>query len=128
MCPRESSLNNHGMSSASSTDGQWNERCNAAGPELGDTESMFRLLFERSGDATILFDPQKQAIVDCNAAAVTLMRAPGKERLLHADTAALAPANQPDGRSTLDAVTEVTALIERNGGHRFEWLARRFDG
>ena len=89
---------------------------------------MFRLLFERSGDAIILLDPLNQAIVDCNAAAVTLMRAPCKERLLDANTAALAPANQADGRSTRDAVTEITALIERNGGHRFEWLARRFDG
>jgi PAS domain S-box-containing protein len=89
---------------------------------------MFRLLFERSGDAIILFDPQNQAIVDCNAAAVTLMRAPCKERLLHTDTATLAPATQPDGRSTREALTEITALIERNGGHRFEWLARRFDG
>jgi PAS domain-containing protein len=44
---------------------------------------MFRLLFERSGDAIILFDPQKQALVDCNAAAVRLMRAPSKERLLN---------------------------------------------
>jgi PAS domain S-box-containing protein len=89
---------------------------------------MFRLLFERSGDAIILFDPQKQEIVDCNTAAVTLMRAPSKERLLHTDTAALAPANQPCGRSTRDALTEIAALIERNGGHRFEWLACRFDG
>ena len=116
------------MSGVSSADRQWNERCNAAGPESGDTESMFRLLFERSGDAIILFDPQNQTIVDCNPAAVTLMRAPSKERLLHAHPAALAPASQPDGRASQDAVTEITALITRNGGHRFEWLAQRFDG
>src|SRR5688572_13233367 len=110
------------MSSASSTGGQWNERCNAARSESGDTESMFRLLFERSGDAIILFDPQKQVIVDCNAAAVTLMRATSKKRLLDSHPADLAPANQPGGRSTRDAVAEITALVERNGGHRFEWL------
>ena len=89
---------------------------------------MFRLLFERSGDAIILFDPKKHAIVDCNPAAVALMRASSKEDLLNISPAALAPANQPDGRATSDAVTEITALVERNGGHRFEWLARRFDG
>jgi PAS domain-containing protein len=42
--------------------------------------------------------------------------------------AALAPASQADGRSTRDALKEITALISANGGHRFEWLARRFDG
>ena len=59
---------------------------------------MFRLLFERSGDAIILLDPQKQALVDCNAAAVTLMRAPSKERLLNTPAGALAPASQADAR------------------------------
>src|SRR5262245_14868451 len=117
-----------GMSSASPVGGQCDQRCNPAGPDSGDTESMFRLLFERSGDAIILFDPQKQALVDCNAAAVTLMRAPSKERLLETPPAELAPANQADGRSTRDALKDVTARIEGNGGHRFEWLARRLDG
>src|SRR5580765_5202055 len=112
------------MSSGSSTDHQ----CDAAGPYSGDSESVFRLLFEGSGDAIILFDPQKQTLVDCNAAAVRLMHAPSKERLLNTLPAALAPASQADGRSTQDAVKEVTARISANGGHRFEWLARRFDG
>src|SRR5262245_26419779 len=117
-----------GMSSASPVGGQCDQRCNPAGPDSGDTESMFRLLFERSGDAIILFDPQKQALVDCNAAAVTLLRAPSKERLLNTPAGALAPASQANGRSTSDALKEITALISANGGHRFEWLARRFDG
>ena len=117
-----------GMSSVSPVDGQCDQRCNAPGPDSGDTESMFRLLFERSGDAIILFDPQNQALVDCNAAAVKLMRAPSKERLLNTPPAALAPASQADGRSTQDALKEITPLISANGGHRFEWLARRFDG
>jgi PAS domain S-box-containing protein len=89
---------------------------------------MFRLLFERSGDAIILFDPQKQALVDCNAAAVRLMRAPSRERLLNTPPTALAPESQTDGRSTAVALEEIAALISANGGHRFEWLARRFDG
>src|SRR6185369_8523584 len=100
------------MSSGSSTDRQ----CDAAGAYSGDTESMFRLLFERSGDAIILFDPQRQTLVDCNAAAVRLMHAPSKERLLNTPPTALAPASQADGRSTQDALKEITALISANGG------------
>jgi len=116
------------MSTGSSTEGQRDQRCNAAGADSGDNESMFRLLFERSGDAIILFDPQKQALVDCNDAAVRLMRAPSKERLLSTSLTALAPASQADGRCTQDALKAITGLISGNGGHRFEWLARRFDG
>jgi PAS domain S-box-containing protein len=116
------------MSSASSEVGQCDERPNAAGHDAGGAESIFRLLFERSGDAIIFLDTQKQALVDCNAAAVTLMRAPSKERLLETPAITLAPASQADGRSTSDSLKEITALILANGGQRFEWLARRFDG
>src|SRR2546430_15366365 len=116
------------MSSASSTEGQRDQRCNGAGADSGDNESMFRLLFERSGDAIILFDPQKQALVDCNDAAVRLMRAPSKERLLSTSLTALAPASQADGRCTQDALKAITGLISGNGGPRFVWLARRFVG
>src|SRR5580765_2226773 len=115
------------MSTVSSADGKRDQRCNTAGPDSGDTEPMFRLLFERSGDAIILFDPQKQALVDCNAAAVRLMRAPSKEHLLNTPLSAFAPARRADDRSTQDALKEITALISANGGHRFEWVARRFD-
>jgi PAS domain S-box-containing protein len=116
------------MSTVSSADGQRDQRGNAAGLDSGDTESVFRLLFERSGDAIILFDPQKQALVDCNAAAVSLMRAPSKERLLSTPLAAFAPTKRAGERSAEDALKEITALISANGAHRFEWVARRFDG
>jgi PAS domain S-box-containing protein len=116
------------MSTVSSADGQREQKCNIAGPDSGDTDSMFRLLFERSVDAIILFDLQRQALVDCNAAAVRLMRAPSKERLLSTPLLAFAPASRADDRSTQDALKEITSLILANGGHRFEWVARRFDG
>ena len=43
---------------------------------------MFQLLFELSADAIWLFDPQAGVFVDCNSAAVELMRAGTKEALL----------------------------------------------
>ena len=43
---------------------------------------MFQLLFERSADAIWLFDPQAGVFVDCNQAAVELMHAGTKEKLL----------------------------------------------
>jgi PAS domain S-box-containing protein len=89
---------------------------------------MFQLLFERSADAIWLFDPQAGIFVDSNLAAVELMRAGTKEKLLRMRPEDLSPPFQPDGTPTSDKTAEVVALIEQRGGHRFEWVARRFDG
>ena len=89
---------------------------------------MFRMLFERSADAILLFDPRAGVFVDCNDAAVALMRAGSKEQLLNVTPADLAPPFQPDGRSSRDKAAEIGALVEKNRSHRFEWVARRLDG
>lgn len=89
---------------------------------------MFQLLFERSADAIWLFDPEAAVFIDCNAAAVALMRGTGKDSLLHTNPADLSPPCQPDGRPSREAAEDVTALVARNGAHRFEWMARRLDG
>src|SRR5262245_58004956 len=116
------------MSNRSPTDRKWNQRSNALGADSGDTESMFQLLFERSTDPIWLFDPQAGVFVDCNEAAVELMRCGTKEQLLQMRPMDLSPPFQPDGRSSQQATEKVIALVERNGGHRFEWVACRADG
>jgi PAS domain S-box-containing protein len=95
---------------------------------MSETESMFRLLFERSADAIWLFDPKEQVFVDCNRAAVELMRSGTRDRLLRVHPAQISPPSQPDGRSSVDAAQDITEITERQGAHRFEWVARRFDG
>src|SRR5258705_8530069 len=100
-----------------------------AGPSLfKDNPPMFQLLFERSADAIWLFDPQAGVFVDCNSAAVELMRAGTKDKLLGARPEDLSPLIQPDGTTSREKTTQVVALAEEHGSHRFEWLARRFDG
>jgi len=89
---------------------------------------MFQLLFERSADAIWLFDPKAGVFVDCNAAAVELMGAGTKEKLLGARPEDLSPPIQPDGTPTHEKSAQVLALVQEHGGHRFEWLCRRFDG
>ena len=90
--------------------------------------SVFQLLFERSADAIWLFDPQAGVFMDCNSAAVELMRAGTKEKLLGARPEDLSPALQADGTSSREKTAQVIALAEERGSHRFEWVARRFDG
>jgi PAS domain S-box-containing protein len=112
----------------SSPSGKWTERPSAVPLAFGDNETMFRLLFERSADAIWLFDPQTGRFVDCNQAAVELLRAGKKEILLNLRPEDLSPPVQPDGRTSSEKAIEVVQSTERLGGHRFEWVAQRFDG
>ena len=89
---------------------------------------MFRQLFERSADAIFLFDTRREVFVDCNQAAVEMMRARSKEQLLMVHPAELSPEFQPDGRSSREKTPEVTGIAVEKGSHRFEWRAKRFDG
>jgi PAS domain S-box-containing protein len=89
---------------------------------------MFRQLFERTADAMLLCDPRREIIVDCNQAAVEMMRASGKQQLLLMNPADLSPEFQPDGRSSRERTREDTLLALSQGRHRFEWRARRMDG
>lgn len=89
---------------------------------------MFQMLFERSADAIFLFDPRLGVFVDCNQAAVRMMRASSKDQLLMMNPADLSPEFQPDGRSSREKSPEMTELAIANGSHRFEWNALRFDG
>src|SRR5437016_12631947 len=107
---------------------EWDESASATGRFAGQTGAVFESFFERSVDAVWLFDPQAGVFVDCNAAAVELMRAGTKEKLLGARPEDLSPLFQPDGTSSREKTTQVIALVEERGSHRFEWLARRFDG
>jgi PAS domain S-box-containing protein len=97
-------------------------------PPPGDNEPMFRRLFERSPDAIFLYEPQREVFVDCNEAAVALMRASSKRQLLMVHPADLSPEFQPDGHSSRQKTTEVINLAFRKGSHRLEWRARRMDG
>src|SRR3954471_12516331 len=90
--------------------------------------SMFQLLFERSADAIWLFDPKAGVFTDCNAAAVELMGADTKDKIVGARPEDVSPYLQPDGTPSRDKTPQIVALVEERGGLRFEWLARRFDG
>ncbi len=91
------------------------------------SEERFRLLFEQSSDAHLIFT-ETEGIIDCNPAAVAMLRCPDKRAVLALHPAALSPELQPDGRRSMEKSTEMDAAARRNGHHRFDWLHRRFDG
>jgi PAS domain S-box-containing protein len=116
------------MNGTSSGDWQGDESPSASASPRTNNPSMFQLLFERSADAIFLFDPRAGVFVDCNPAAVELMRAGSKERLLQVRPEELSPPLQSDGTPSDKKREEIVALTEQRGGHRFEWTVRRFDG
>ena len=67
-------------------------------PELRDTESMFRLLFERNADAMTLQDPLTGVFLDVNEASVRMTGAPNKAALLGSNPPSSRPNASPTGR------------------------------
>ncbi len=94
--------------------------------ERAQTEERFRVLFERSSDAHLIFDDS--GIIDANPAAVRLLRGQSVEELVGLHPAVLSPEFQPDGRRSDEKCIEMDGIARQNGFHRFEWTHRRLDG
>jgi PAS domain S-box-containing protein len=94
--------------------------------ESRENEAKFRLLFENSPDAMLLLDGD--AFVDCNQAAVEMMRCAGKEQLLALRPYDISPKKQPDGRLSNEKARDLIATAFREGSLRFEWVHRAVDG
>src|SRR5215470_12430420 len=90
------------------------------------SEGALRLAFEHSPDAILLLDDG--VFIDCNQAAVEMLRAAGKDELLSLSPADLSPAIQPDGTSSSIKAQQMIAVALERGSHRFEWLAKRHNG
>lgn len=89
-------------------------------------EERFRVLFDRSTDAHLIFDGS--GIIDCNKAAVEMLGCRDKREVLSLHPAELSPEFQPDGRRSLEKCVEMDALAYEKGFHRFEWVHRRMNG
>jgi len=83
-------------------------------------------LFERSADAHLLFD--NNGILECNQAAIDMLRMPNREALLGRHPAEFSPEYQPDGKRSDEVREELAALAYKNGMHRFDWIHTRADG
>lgn len=89
-------------------------------------EERFRILFEHSSDAHLLFD--ENGIIDCNQAAISMLRCRDKGQVLSIHPAKLSPEFQPDGRRSDEKCIEMDRLAREKGHHRFEWMHRKMDG
>ncbi len=86
----------------------------------------YREFFERSADAILIIEDNR--FVDCNDAAVKMLRYGNKNELLNIHPSELSPQFQPDGRVSYEKADEMMKLAFKNGTHRFEWNHKRADG
>lgn len=94
--------------------------------ERAQSEERFRVLFEQSSDAHLLFDGS--GIIDCNNAAVAMLGVTGKSAVLALHPAVLSPEFQPDGQRSAVKCLAMDAAAYATGYHRFEWVHRKVDG
>src|SRR5262245_14803580 len=94
----------------------------------GASENTFDIFFEQSRDPIWLLEPRSGTLVDGNEAAVTLLRAGSRKRLVGSQLQNLAPEFQLDGAATLSQLTRYLQEVEKTGTAKFDWLGRRFDG
>jgi len=86
----------------------------------------YRELFERSADAILIIEGE--TFIDCNQAAVEMLRYERKEDVLSTHPSELSPPTQPDGRDSFSKANEMIAMAFDRGSHRFEWDHKRADG
>ncbi len=105
---------------------------------MGEPNDVYKALFELSPDAILIIEGDR--FVDCNPAAVTMLRFPSKQALidrytpgagdnvLGAHPGELSPTTQPDGRNSFEKAAEMMQIALERGSHRFEWEHVRADG
>jgi len=86
----------------------------------------YKVFFEASTDAMLTL--QGDCFVDCNKAALEMLKFECKEDLLNRHPASLSPQYQPDGQPSQEKANKMIAQALKNGTHRFDWMHCRKDG
>ncbi len=93
---------------------------------LKKSEEKYSTLFNKSADAILLIDDGK--FIDCNQAAIDMLRYPDKQTLLDVHPSELSPPIQEDGVESFVKANMMMSLAYETGCHRFEWIHTRHDG
>ncbi|XZF13745.1 PAS domain S-box protein [Chitinophagaceae bacterium MMS25-I14] len=94
--------------------------------EKKSAEERLNVIFEESTDAHLLFD--ETGIIDCNNAAVKMLRCRDKNELLSSHPARFSPIYQPDGRRSDEKSIEMDRTAYEKGVNNFEWTHTRLNG
>ena len=93
---------------------------------IRDNEEKYKTFFENSHDAMLVI--KNGRFIDCNKAAVKMLKYARKEEFLNATPEDLSPEFQPDGKLSAEKVSEMLQITAENKSHIFEWTHRKKDG
>ncbi len=88
--------------------------------------AFFQEIFEHAADASLLME--NDSFLDCNQAAVKMLRAKNKAEILATPPCDFSPERQPDGSISAEKAQKMIQQALKKGNHRFEWVHRRLDG
>jgi diguanylate cyclase (GGDEF)-like protein/PAS domain S-box-containing protein len=71
---------------------------------------------------------KEDQFIDCNQAAVKIMKASSKEQLLQIHPMEISPIKQPDGQISTTKSKQLFEEVYKNGVARFEWLFTKING
>ncbi len=94
--------------------------------ELSESEKKYKDLFEKSEDANLII--HNGIFIDCNKAAINMLRYKSKDEFLNTHPSKLSPKKQPDGNISFTKANEMMEIALEKGSHRFEWLHKKSDG
>lgn len=94
--------------------------------KLQESETRFRKLYEDSAEAILIIEDG--VFVDCNRAALAILRLKNREQVRHISPQSLSPEWQPDGRRSDEKAAEMIARAFERGSNLFEWVHLRADG
>jgi PAS domain S-box-containing protein len=90
-------------------------------------EEKFRLIFDNSMDAFVLFD--SRGFIDCNAATLKLFDVPERDLLIgvRPDDARITPPAQPGGEASTERLQRMMLQVVANGEPvSFDWVHRKW--
>ncbi len=93
---------------------------------LKESEQKFRLLFESSGDGSLMMEDGRY--IDCNASALRIAGLSDRSQLLGKRPMDFATEKQPDGLDSATKSLLMIAIAQEKGFHQFEWARQRPDG
>lgn len=86
-----------------------------------ESEEKYKLLFEKTGDPVLIIG-RNDTFIDCNDAAVEILKCKDKKEITGTHLHELSPTKQPDGAESIIKAHEMIAKARNEGYNRFEWM------
>jgi len=94
---------------------------------MGESEDIYKKIFDCTKDAIVLSDPEK-GYIDCNPAALKIFGVTSKEIFRTLNPLVLSPEYQFDHLLSSERIKLETAKAIESGEHLFEWQYKSLDG